>query len=238
MGKIGTWDYPDLKVENALQIIETIAVQFNGKVSNLDAFAQALGHDSSNSGAFFYKIADLRKYGLITSRGNIELTPLGERIAHPNNPQERQEAIKEIVNNITFFKKLYEVLGNKSADINLHIILQDKFQIDRKDAQDNAPKIRNIYNKILPYLSKGEMEQDKGAENMNQTQYTQNASSTQTVKPTANLSQPFSYDLYPNEDEPQKVVIQFTLSKRHFGMAENIIKDLQSEYEKKTKETK
>lgn len=238
MGKVGTWDYPDMKIEGALQIIEILDSQFNRKVGNMEAFAQALGHDSANSGAFFYKIADLRKYGLITSRGEITSTSLSDRLVHPNNTQERQEAIKEMVNNIAFFKKLYEVLGNKSADNNLHILLQDKFQIDRKEAQENAPKIRNIYNKILPYLSKGEKEPEKMGETVDSTTFTQQSNSAQSGTLTSNLSLPFSYNLYPNENEPQKVMIQFTLSKSHFVMAESIIKELEQKFEKKDKEKK
>ena len=176
MGKAGTWEYPDLKVEQILQIIEIIDTQFKGKASSLDAFAQALGHEHAKSGALFYKLADLRKYGVITPRGDIELTPLGDKIAHPNSTQERQEAIKEMVNNIAFFKKLYEVLGNKPADSNLHLTLQNMpFGLERKEAQENAPKIRNIYNKILPYLSKTEREIPQKAENMQSETITQSA---------------------------------------------------------------
>jgi len=156
MGKIGNYEYPDLKVEEALQIIEILDSQFSRKVNSSGAFAQALGHKSANSGAFFYKIADLRKYGLLMPRGNIEITPLGVKLVHPNTPQERESALKEMIENVDFFKQLYSALGNKSAGANLHLILQDKFGVERTDAQNSAPKIRNIYNKILPYMSKSE----------------------------------------------------------------------------------
>jgi hypothetical protein len=65
--------FPQLTLQEAVDAI-VVAGQ-NGASHSLDAFAAYMGHQTANSGAFRYKLAALRDYGLL-SRGDRERVSL------------------------------------------------------------------------------------------------------------------------------------------------------------------
>ena len=105
MGKIGNYEYPELSVAEAIKIAEILVKDFQGKAVDLDNFAKAIGHKTYNSGSFYNKLADMRKYGLMDKK-EVEATELSQIIANPKDTNERQQAINKIISNITLFERL------------------------------------------------------------------------------------------------------------------------------------
>lgn len=104
--------YPDIDIEQARKMVSDIAHDFGGKVerSRMQAFAQAEGHTSSNSGMFRQKIASLVRYGLLHGRRDtFELTQLANRLIE--NPT-RQD-YENIIGNIPLFQRIREMLNDE-----------------------------------------------------------------------------------------------------------------------------
>jgi hypothetical protein len=73
-----------------------------------DAFASYMGHQTTNSGAFKQRFAAMRSWGLITvEQGQVLLTELGGRIAHPVSDDDDRLALREAFMHAEVFAELY-----------------------------------------------------------------------------------------------------------------------------------
>lgn len=143
MGSISGFDYPETRVDMAIKCVKIFKEQLKGEAKTSDALASYWGHKSGKSGTFLQKLADLRRYGLITARG-LKLTPLGEKIANPIG-NELNESLKVMIFNISLWKKLYERLGGKMPDQKFWIMLYEVTGADREVAKSEAVKISKLY---------------------------------------------------------------------------------------------
>lgn len=101
--------FPSLSLSDAASAISTIAMM--GKDLTKEQAASYLGHTTVNSGAFAVKYAALRDYGLLTGRGDdLEVTPLGMQIAHPESPSAREEALRQAFFRSDIFSSVYSTL--------------------------------------------------------------------------------------------------------------------------------
>ncbi len=82
-----------------------------------DAFASYLGHETTNSGGFKRKLASMKDWGLIETRGDrVVITDLGMRIAHPRTDDDEQGAIREAFLQAEVFAETYNDLA-KGVDL-------------------------------------------------------------------------------------------------------------------------
>ena len=154
MAKEVSADYPNLTIDKAISAIEQFNNKLGGKTDSKHVFAQLLGYKDANNGAFLHRLGYLRKYGLISGRGKIELTEMAKNIIYFNTPEERNQAIESAIRNVGLFDKLIEKLGGKEPDEeDFHIFLQDA-GMTKKDSINNKRKLQKIYNSFLPYISK------------------------------------------------------------------------------------
>jgi len=145
MGTIGNFEYPEMKITDCIEIAKIIEEQFKGKVENQAALAAALGHTTLKSGGYIGKITALRRYGLVSGRGELTLTQLAQQILHPMSEEEKAEAIAQAMENIELFKKIFERLGEKTPTESLWVDLVEITGEDRSVAQKDAIKLRNLY---------------------------------------------------------------------------------------------
>ncbi len=81
----------------------------HGTTHTLDAFAEYMGHGTTNSGAFRQRFAALRDWNLVTGSGDsIALTDLGQKIAFEADPDERQKALREAFRSCEVFARLLD----------------------------------------------------------------------------------------------------------------------------------
>jgi hypothetical protein len=151
MPKIGKYDYPAIGIRAALDALEAIS---KSKVATLAGVAQVLGHKTINSGTFLLKIGAMSKhYGILDRRGqDVVLTPLGRRIAHSDNPAEKDDAIREMIVGIPIFRDLFQRLGPDYDREQFQIHLRELAGIERGEATEETSRIRNLYDEALPYL--------------------------------------------------------------------------------------
>lgn len=151
MSKLDGMRYPSkITAEEAVKIAEVIVEDFDGEASSQEAFAQALGHSTGNSGSYIKKIADARSYGILPTRG-LKATDLAYRVAHPENDAERKEAIFEMYQNVPLLSELYDHLNGNEPPSKLWSILTEVTEANRQDAKDAADEIRSLYASMLEY---------------------------------------------------------------------------------------
>lgn len=173
MAKLDGDRYPtSLTAEGAAEIADVLVNEFGGDVQSEEAFAQELGHSTSNSGAFIKKIADARSYGVLPSRG-LKATSLAQRIANPKDEQERREAMFEMYENVPILAKLYDRLDGREPPNQLWSVLVEITDAERNEAKEAEDDIRELYENMLEYeLSSESSEPSTEAEPRSSTETT------------------------------------------------------------------
>ena len=131
-----------------LKAIEVLIEKFGGHANDERTFAIALGHKTNKSGMFLRKIADLRKYGLIESRGLIA-TKRAKHIVNPFNAKERNKEINETLMSVPLWKSLYGRLKGKLPTIEDFKIHLSEVTGDRDKSISHGDEIRNFYKGVL-----------------------------------------------------------------------------------------
>jgi len=145
MGTIGNFEYPDNTLTDSIQVAQIIDDQFKGKVENQAALSAALGHKTVKSGGYIGKITALRRYGLVSGRGELTTTQLAKQILHPISEEEKTEAIAVAMENVELFKRIFERLGQTMPGDTFWVDLVEITGEDRSVAQKDAIRIRNLY---------------------------------------------------------------------------------------------
>ncbi len=144
-------EYPTLRINKAIELIEKFEKELKGYSANRDAFAKLLGYSSSNNGAFINTVSDLRKYGLLDKRGDIRITELGRKIVYAK-AERREEYILEAITNVSLFRTLSENIGNDIEGINFEAQLINA-GFSQVEALKKERKIKNIYKTLTPYIT-------------------------------------------------------------------------------------
>lgn len=110
---------------------------------NQEAVAKLCGHKSANSGAWLYKLADMRNYGLLEKR-TIKATKLAERFTY-GTEEEKLKAINDAVLNIPLWQELNSKYGVELPKSNFWVQLQKITGLDPLEAQKHADSVRKAY---------------------------------------------------------------------------------------------
>ena len=145
MGTIGTFEYPDYTLTDSIQVAQIIDDQFKGKVENQATLSATLGHKNVKSGGYIGKITALRRYGLVSGRGELTTTQLAKQILHPISEEEKTEAMAVAMENVELFKRIFERLGLTMPADTFWVDLVEITSEDRSVAQKDAIRIRNLY---------------------------------------------------------------------------------------------
>ena len=153
MGKIGSYEYPDWKLRDCIEIAKIIEEKFGGKVENQDTLAEVMKHKTSKSGGYISKITACRRYGLVTGRGALTTTNLAKSIIYPKPGKgEKERAIVESFVKVELFRRIYERLKEKIPSDDFWVDLVEITGVERSFAQKEAIKIRNLYIEGHQYL--------------------------------------------------------------------------------------
>lgn len=148
MGSIDDYKYPDLDVDEAVSIAETLVNQHGGDVTSEETFAQDAGHSSANSGAFKQKIADCRKYGLMASRG-YEATKLAHKVANPLDERSLREGKFEMYQNVRLLQYLHDHLDGREPPAEFWRVLTELCDTNPKEAKEQAGEIEGLYRAMI-----------------------------------------------------------------------------------------
>lgn len=151
--KVGKYDIPTLHLQpNLVQDTKTLYETFKSdEAPDSLTVAKLLGHKTDKSGGYLTKLADLRSYGLITSRG-IKITDLGKRLTYGKSDVEKNEAFKEALLNIPLWKELYSKFGKTLPTSNFWAKLTEITGLEAPDAQKVEENVRNAYLADFQYV--------------------------------------------------------------------------------------
>lgn len=146
MPTIGDKEFPATNIDTAVDSAKKIAVQFKGQPFDRTALATALKYKSASTGGFNQMLADLRKYGLVSGRGEmLQATDLVQKLAVPQHDQEYSDAVVEAMNNVPLFRELYDhYQGSVPAEDDLLTTLINTTKGERITVQGIVPRIRGI----------------------------------------------------------------------------------------------
>lgn len=150
MAKIDGNSFPDISPEKAEEIADILVNTFGGEPSSENAFAQEVGHKSSDSGAYRGKIADVRRYGILPGRG-LDPTELAHRVANPRDSTERSQALYEMMSNIDLLSRLENHLNGQTPSGDFWRILTEITGASPKEAREKSDDIQKLYDQLLRF---------------------------------------------------------------------------------------
>lgn len=141
MAKLGQYTYPDIRFGDAVEISGRVLTKFKGTVS-VKGLAWELGM-AEGSGTLFAKVAAMRDFGLIEGRGELRISSLAQRVLHPANPDEGQEARAEAFQRVDLLRQLYERFdGEVPDDMSMLVGLEEITRAARDEIVRRAPLIQ------------------------------------------------------------------------------------------------
>ena len=150
MSKIQGFHLPELDPDEAVEIANTIVNDFGSEVTDEEAFARSIGHSTSNSGAYYKKVADLRRYGILPGRG-LQATELAKRIGNPNAGAAARRAKLEMMKHLDVVDALDDELDGKKPAGELWRVIADVTGAGPDEAREAAPRIAELYRKRRQY---------------------------------------------------------------------------------------
>jgi hypothetical protein len=99
--------FPVMDLATAVEIVHRVG-EFGGEF-NASTFAQYLGHTTANSGPFRSKVASLKDWGLVTTKGGrMLLTGLGKAVAKSPDPAADPSLLRDTFDSCKIFKSFYD----------------------------------------------------------------------------------------------------------------------------------
>lgn len=178
--KIGSYSYPSLKFERALEINKMICdPPYKGQLSQ-SGLAQALDKMSETGGAFINLVGSLRDYGLVQGKGALTATDLAKRIV-AGTAEEAAEAKAEAFLNVPLFKQIYQRIGiNIPPEEAFSVLLGEITQEDKLKLQERSKNVLNFYMEGVRYLRP--VEGGKGMESLRPTGVQTSATAALTLR--------------------------------------------------------
>lgn len=125
---------PETGLVQAKEMVQVIDERLGGALDSVgdeDKLANALGHQTTDSGAFHSKLADLAKYDLLTGRGERQLTPRAETLL-----KNESEVAREIIEELGVYKRAYERFQSEMPSPDEWRQFLDELGIDDADQRD------------------------------------------------------------------------------------------------------
>jgi uncharacterized protein YneF (UPF0154 family) len=166
MGRLGIYEYPDIGIGEAIDIIEKIKLESpygyeeelesefeetdglsqdeddRNKV-DLNKLARLIGHNSSASGTFRQKIASLKYFGLLDEH-NHTLTDLAEKILNPPTEQDYELALVAARDSIELFAKIVESGIELSNESDAETKIVEICNVSKKSHEKKIKKVLGI----------------------------------------------------------------------------------------------
>jgi len=148
--KLGNYASPDVSLSESVKDAKKIYDRFKDEEVASQLISEAIGY---RGGAFFQRLSALRKYGLVSPRGKVQVTDLGKRITYPASRDVELSAIEEAVKNVELFKVLYDKFDVELPKEKFWVNLVNITGAEAPDAQAKEDAIRQVYVDSIKPLS-------------------------------------------------------------------------------------
>lgn len=140
----GDYQIPEYRLEYVVELTKKIYEKYKSEeATDQRTVAILLGHKSP-SGPFYQKIAALRDFGLLGSRG-LKVTDLGTRITYPRSEDEKEAAYKEAFLNVPLWKVIFTEFGVDLPKEKFWVDIQRITGLAAPDAEKLEPFVRKAY---------------------------------------------------------------------------------------------
>ncbi len=151
MPTLGSHDYPEFTLSEAIALGGKVAKEFAGEVSR-NGLARSLGM-SERGGAFAARVGALRMWGIATGRSRLRVSRDGLRAASPLSPQEAKSARRSLARGVPLFLEIQRRLGSSPLDAaNLAVIVEEITGADRQEVRARLPVIDRVLADVRPSL--------------------------------------------------------------------------------------
>lgn len=109
-----------------------------------DVAAREFGYSNGLNGAYRMKLADLRLFGLFTSRGNPQVSSLGKQVTYPETDEEKGKAIMDSLMSVELYKLIYDKYKLNPPD-KLWSDIHNWTGLTINDSESIQHKVRELY---------------------------------------------------------------------------------------------
>jgi len=160
--KIGSYSYPILKLERALEISRIICeAPYKGQISQ-SGLAQQLKM-KERGGGFINLVGSLRDYNLVQGKGTLQATETAKRIVAGSSAEESALAKAEAFLSVPLFKQVYQRIGIKiPPEEQFSVLLGEITQEDKLELPERSKNVLKFYMEGARYLAptEGEMQME------------------------------------------------------------------------------
>ena len=153
MAKLGSYEYPEIALEESLDLGRRISREFSGEISR-QGLARILGM-SERGGAFSARIGALRMWGIAEGRSRLRLTRDGLRAVTPVSMREGETARVSLAENIGLFTELSVRLGDSTyTPEQFAVLVQDVTSANPSEIRHRLALLDRLFNQARLYLPK------------------------------------------------------------------------------------
>ena len=147
MGRIGSFDFPDMKFSRALEICKRICeAPYRGEISRAGLASDLEMKESG--GAFSVVVASLKDFRLVEGRDALKVTDLGKRI-FAGSSEDSEKAKSQSFLSVPLFQTLSQKLGHNLPD-------EAKFRVILGEISKEDPlKVKTISKSLMNSYSEG-----------------------------------------------------------------------------------
>ena len=156
MPKAGSFDYPYIELDDAIERIRKIRENAGGRVASRGGAIAAM--NLKEGGQANRVLGSLSDYGLAeTGAQQVRISDLGDRVLF-GEEEEKKRGRHEALMHVALFRELESRYGKNPTDEQIRVFLRDRASIDKAEIAEVAADIGKIFKKNSVHIVSGEEE--------------------------------------------------------------------------------
>ncbi len=151
MARLGEYEYPEIELNEAIDVGRRIARQFGGSISR-SSLAESLGM-SERGGRFAVVVGGLRLWGVAEGRSTLRVTRPGLQASSPVDADEAAAIRTNLSGRIPLFNEIASRIRHEAIDPgNLTLVIEEITGAARAEVQQRQPALERTLRDVMLYL--------------------------------------------------------------------------------------
>ena len=151
MARLGEYEYPEIELNEAIDVGRRIARQFGGSISR-SSLAESLGM-SERGGRFAVVVGGLRLWGIAEGRSTLRVTRAGLRASSPLDADEAAAIRTDLSRRIPLFNEIASRIRYEAIDPgNLTLVIEEITGAARTEVQQRQSALERTLRDVVPYM--------------------------------------------------------------------------------------
>ena len=152
MAKMGSYEFPEIGLNESVELARRIRDELGGEVSR-DGLATVLAM-SPHGGAYGARIGALRIWGLAVGRRAIATTPVADDAIAASGTADEDVAMRKIVRSVPLFSELEQRVGAARTESTvLAVMLQEITGVGMDDVQRRLPTVERVFGGVQRHFA-------------------------------------------------------------------------------------